>query len=217
MTFGDPKESYTWLSRDVSSILKTKNQADTCTYTNRSTDINTHLHITHRTFLFLVTHMSAFVGTRSGTLSHSKMLGLSSSVSIFLHKVKDSSIQLQVYWVHKSVCVCVWTHCCLTDSWGNYRSTVAVTPTQPFRLSPRTPALLNPSRLMPKRTLPLLKIYLLNDRGRRDGRRKREKINKRQKAHKLADTELTDLREKKWSKEKRGDEDDQEEKLFRPV
>lgn len=135
-------------------------------------------------------------------------------------RLQYPNIQLQSYWLHKTLyivsvvhtyiyiyilCVCVWTHCCLTDSWGNYTSTVAVTPMQPHRLSPHTPVLMNPSAEANAKTYVSAAKNILTKcpgEGRwteQGGRRKREKI----KVHKMSETELTNRGESVIKTERR--------------
>lgn len=139
---------------------------------HRSTNINTDLHIIHRIVCLLVILIHLPVLTRGVERWHTagqKQQKLQCQYiplwSIrFRHTIKTP--------LTSEECVCVWTYCCLTDSRGNYSSTVAVTPAQPLRLSPCTLAPTNPCTEAKGKTFTWK--YLLNDRGEKCRQREGE-------------------------------------------
>lgn len=109
---------------------------------------------------------------------------------------------------------CVWMYCCLTDSWGNYSSTVAVTLTQPLRLNPHTLALMNPRKEANAKTYNSSAENIptkwpgqerRTEWGGEIKKREREVENKRKK-HKLTETDLTNQEGRSDQKRKEEEE-----------
>lgn len=113
-------------------------------------------------------------------------------------------------------CMHVWMYCCLTDSWGNYSSTVAVTLAQPLRLNPRTLALMNPRKEANAKTYNSSAENIptkwpgqerWTEWGGEIKKREGEVENKRKKKrHKLAETDLTNQEGRSDQKRKEEEE-----------